>query len=85
MFELTEIPKIKVKIYGKEYDLKKPSVRQIQQVTSRLELIKGDGAKTTDEMISFVSGLGIGADILEEMPAEHFNLLVEHVCGVKKN
>lgn len=80
MFELNELPKQKVKIYGKEYDVTKPTVRQLKIVQTKLT-----GEASSEEMIKFISDLGVPLDIVESLPAEHFKLLVEHLVGVGKN
>lgn len=85
MFELTELPKQKVRIYGKEFEISKPTVKQIKALTKEFDAKSQDAAKSTDQLIVFLSGLGLPADLMEEMPAEHFNALVEYVIGVKKN
>lgn len=85
MFEIKEAPKTKIKIYGQEYELKKPSVRQIKSISSKIDGLKNNSSAATEEMIKFISELGIDADVLEEMPAEHFNTLVEYIVGAKKN
>ncbi len=85
MFEIKEPSTTKVKIYGKEYDLKKPSVRQIKLISAQVESMKNNSLGATEAMIKFVADLGIEAEVLEEMSAEHFNTLVEHIVGAKKN
>ena len=54
MFELNELPKQKVKIYGKEYDVTKPTVRQLKIVQTKLT-----GEASSEEMIKFISDLGV--------------------------
>lgn len=85
MFELNELPKQKVKIYGKEYEITKPTVRQLKTVQKKIEDNKGNLTEGSDEMIKFIAQLGIPEDVVEGLPAEHFNLLVEHLVGAKKN
>lgn len=87
MFELNELPKQKIKIYGKEFEITKPTVKQLKTLSQKIDGMKtGEAAaQATDEMIQFVSQLGIPGDILEELPGEHFNALVEFIVGSKKN
>lgn len=85
MFELVELPKQKIKIYGKEFEISKPTVKQIKAITKTFDAKSDDVARSTDQLITFLSGLGLPSDLMEDMPAEHFNALVEYVLGVKKN
>lgn len=79
MFEVQESVGEKIKIYGKEFELKKPTVRELKAITRKLESASAvDSAEST---LEFISSLGIPQDFLENMATEHFNLLVKHVLG----
>jgi hypothetical protein len=83
MFEIKEKSKLKVSIYGREFELAKPTYGQSQNLQVRL---KDEGQeKSMQIMKEFVIGLGLPEDCINEMELDHFLQLIEHISGVKKN
>lgn len=85
MIEINEKSKVKVKIYGREYDVEAPTVKQVIEINKAMKGHKDDDIAVTDLMIDFVSKLGIPKEMLESLEIHHFNKLVEGLVGSKKN
>lgn len=85
MFEIQERKKVKIKIYGKEYEILKPTVGEVRTLQKELRGIKGDEDKTFDYMIEWISKLGLPKEALENLELEQFNDLVTYLSGSKKN
>ena len=68
---------MKVKIYGKEFDVKLPTVKEASRVYKD---VKG---KTEEEglesLILYISSLGIDRETLENMEHDHFLSLVNFI------
>lgn len=88
MFEVKRSEGLKVKIYDTVYDLKKPTVKMIKDYSIDLESAsvgeKFERAKT------LLEGMGLGADITDEMEFDHLQGLVEYLTkamtdSAKKN
>lgn len=83
MFEIKEKSKVKVKIYGHEYELTKPTYGQSQRLQ---ESLKDQGSeKSMVIMREFVQGLGLPSECIDDMELDHFLELIEFISGVKKN
>lgn len=73
----------KIVIYGKEYKVQRPTVRQVRS-------LQVSTANKTDEerfvdLQKWVAGLGVPIEVLEDMEMEHFTELVAFLSGSKKN
>lgn len=79
--EIKERTKVTAKIYGREYMLTKPTVGQIE---SMQEKIAADKTKSMAVMKEFAQNLGLPADIANGMEVEHFQTVIEELCGTKK-
>ena len=83
MFEIKEKSKLKVSIYGSEYEISKPTYGQSQHLQGRL---KDEGQeKSMVIMKEFVMSLGLPEECIDGMELDHFLQLIEHISGVKKN
>ncbi len=83
MFEIKEKSKVKVNIYGHEYELTKPTYGQSQRLQARL---KDEGQeKSFDIMKEFIISLGLPEACIDNLELDHFFQLVDHISGVKKN
>lgn len=82
MFEIKEKTKLKLSIYGQEYEISKPTYGQTSLLQEKL---KGDGEKNSmSVMKEFVSELGLPTEVIDAMELDHFLALVEHISGSKK-
>lgn len=83
MFEIKEKSKLKVNIYGQEFEISKPTYGQSSNLQVRL---KDEGAeKSMQIMKEFVMALGLPENVIDGMELDHFLQLIEHISGVKKN
>lgn len=73
----------KVGIYGKEYDLRKPTVKEAEQMR---KAVKAAGDEPQLEIFSkFLAHLGLPQDVVESMEMDHFVKLTEFLLAGKKN
>lgn len=79
--EFKERSKVKVNIYGKPFDLTKPTVGQVEAVQSE---ITKDGVNHIKVMSDFAQSLGLPSDVIAGMETEHFLELMERLTGQKK-
>lgn len=84
MFEIGAKTKVKVRIYGAEYDLSKPTVKDIETFQDSMEVANSESAKFKLTK-TFVVGLGLPLAIADSMEMEHFTQLLSHLSGSKKN
>lgn len=80
---ILEKSKIKLSIYGSEYEISKPTYGQTQNLQERL---KTEGEKESMKIMrDFVISLGLPEDVLNNLELDHFLALIEHISGAKKN
>lgn len=83
-FEIKQKTKIKVSIYGSEYDLVKPTVSQAKEMSKFAD--EKDQSKAIEATIDFMELMGLPKEVSSTMEIEHFTQLVEFIVGkVKKN
>jgi hypothetical protein len=70
-----------IDIYGKQIEIKKPTVKQLAYYS---EKSKETGFDQVKESIILLKDLGIPEDVVEELDAEGYAALIEHVFAVKK-
>lgn len=75
----------KVNIYGKEYSLTKPTVRQTEKLQEDIKNSKEDESASFKLMKKWVEDLGLPGEVIMDMELDHFVKLVEHLSGSKKN
>jgi len=63
---------LKVKYDGKEYDVRKPSSRQISDFAN-------NSKKDVEALVEFLAQLGFPADVAWDIEAENLRLLVEQL------
>lgn len=83
MFEIKAKEVIKASIYGEIYELKKPTYGMVEKLNAEMS-----GKELQDQMRlmrGFVAELGLPDEVIEGMELEHFNALVGHITGAKKN
>lgn len=66
----------KVTLGDKSYSFKKPTARQVSEFQVRLSKQK-DEAKTLDELIEFLSSLGLPKQFLESLDIDQLTQLTE--------
>jgi len=82
VFEIKEKSKLKVSLYGEEFEISKPTYGQ---TLSLQEKLKGDGEKESMKIMKeFVMALGLPEKSVDDLILEDFLSLIEHVSG-KKN
>jgi len=80
-FELKRT-KMSITVYGQKFEVKKPTVREIENFQSQLSSEETNDMET---MTSFLVSLGFNADIIKDMEMDHFMDLLSYLTGVKKN
>lgn len=82
-FEIKEKSKVKVKIYGQEYALTKPTLGQIELMQDEME--SQDAKKSITMLKNFLDSLGFPKADLAKLEVQHITKLVEFLCDSKKN
>lgn len=83
MLEIQARTKIPAKIYGKEFQLTRPTVKEIELLQEETEKTLSDKDKTK-VLCKWISNLGLPLDVIEEMELGHLLEVVEFVTGTKK-
>lgn len=82
MFEIKEKTKLKLSIYGVEYEISKPTYGQTAELQDKL---KNEGEKSSMLIMKqFVVDLGLPEKSVDDLELDHFLALVEHISGTKK-
>lgn len=80
-FEIKQKTKVKVKIYGKEFELSKPTVSQIES----LQMYSGMEGSTQSEIFEKICGfldiLGLPKDFTKDMEIDHMMELINYLSG----
>lgn len=72
----------KFKVYGKEYELASPTVRQVHQFNKKA---KEEGVDDVELSIAFINELGLPEDEAWEMETAHLKEIIDTVIGQKKS
>lgn len=83
MFEIKEPEKVKAKIYGQEIELTKPTVEMIENM--ELETDKMTNKEKLAWAKQWAVSMGLPIDLANKLQIDHFNMLLEHLTGTKKN
>lgn len=81
--QLVKTKKVTVDIYGKSFELSKPTVAQANMMRKKMKGL--EEGQDIDLMIDFMSMLGMPKEIIDSLEVEHFQTLVEFVLNVKKS
>lgn len=81
-FSIEKSPKIKVRIYGQDYDLTKPTHKVATAMAKKLK--DKDGANTYDVISDYLVGLGLPVKVIDEMESEHVLDLCDFLSPKKK-
>jgi hypothetical protein len=82
MIEIKERSKITVKIYGSEYEMRMPTLNELSGMQEKL---RGDEARSLKIFAEFLESQGLPKKVVDDLQVEHATLIVEHLCGSKKN
>lgn len=74
-----------IRIFGQDIDLNKPSMKQIFDNESKVKDAGDDPKAIARIMFQFVVDMGMPKEIAEKMSVDHFEKLMEHMRGAKKN
>jgi hypothetical protein len=83
MFKV-ERSKVAISLYGKEYEILKPTYGQSLALQDRLKLDENKD-KGMQIMKEFVISLGLPEEALLDIELDHFVQLIEYISGIKKN
>lgn len=83
MLELKKSEKIKIKIYGEELEVSKPTFGQVVKMQKDMK------EKGTEENFSIMKdlliALGVNESVVNELEIEHINDLIIYLTSSKKN
>lgn len=71
----------KFKYDGNEYELKAPTIRQVEKMQREAKGLKEENA--IESTLNFLNDLGLPKKIAYDMEAEHLEIIVNEVSGVK--
>lgn len=75
----------KVKLYGKSYDMRKPTTREIVNFQKSIEHLKeNDLEERIERLTEFFVSLGLSKDCVYEMEPDHMSDLLEKVSSSNK-
>jgi len=75
--------KLKLKVYGEEYELLFPTVKQSQDFAKEVKEVEGDDDKSS-KMFDFLEKLGLPKNVTEEMEVQHLEMVLEKLMPSKK-
>lgn len=83
MLEIKEIEKLKLKLYGQEVELVKPTRKMA--IAMQEKLASDEGKEKSLEVIGeLLIACGMPKDLCDDIQLEHMNVIVEHLMGAKK-
>ena len=71
------------KIDGETYDVRKPSVREIKELSAKQK--DSNGVEDVDESIKFLAKLGLPEEVANSLEAHMIEQVIEDISGAKKN
>jgi len=80
-FEIKQKTKVSVKIYGKEFELTKPTVGQVEELQKYSIVDESDQKSQFDSICGFLSVLGLPLEFSKEMEIGHLTDLVTYLSG----
>lgn len=81
MFELNE-EKLKIKIMGKEHELRAPSAREHQAWSKKFSSPEGDPVELFE---AFFESIGLPVEASAKLTLKQLGELFQHVTGLKKS
>lgn len=84
MLEIKEPAKLRLKLFGKEFQLVKPTRKQANAISEKLKTDEGK-ERALDVVSDFLVEAGLPQDVADGLQIEHMQLIFEHLVGAKKN
>lgn len=79
MFEVKRSDSLKVRIYGEEYTLKKPTVKAIELYA--IDIDKAGTAEKFARAKTLLTGMGLKSEIVDDLEFDHLQELIEFLTG----
>jgi len=73
---------LRVNVYGSDYNLKFPTVKQSQDYASKVKDM--NESEATEALLDFIDGLGLPKDVSSDMESEHLTTLIQALVPNKK-
>jgi hypothetical protein len=83
MLEIKKHSKLKVKIFDTEYEVNKPTIRQVEKF--QIELKDSEKSGSIKPMVDYFSELGLPSSVVYEIDLDGLQALAEYLNGSKKN
>lgn len=80
-FSVDRKPKAKIKIYGREFEVSRPTVNQVKEYRDK---VKSGSFDEIEDSKTFLSKLGIDIEVLGEMEAQDYSDLIDYLINPKK-
>jgi len=81
VFEIKQKTKVKVKIYDSEFELRKPTVGQVESLQKLSGIEKKTEQEQFEAIVSFLEVLGLPSDFSKDMEIDHLIKLINHLSG----
>jgi len=73
---------LKVNVYGEDYEITFPTVKQSQDYAKSVKDI--DDSEATGKLLGFLDGLGLPKKVSEDMESEHLTQIVSALVPSQK-
>lgn len=83
MLEIKEQEKLKLKLYGNEFELIKPTRKVAVEMQEKLSTDEGK-AKSIDIIGDLLVACGLPKEVCDDLQLDHMQLILEHLMGAKK-
>jgi hypothetical protein len=84
MLEIKGPTKVLMKIMGVDYDVRKPTIGEVEENAEQAKINDGDPSATVKQVISFIGKLGIPENVLRSLELDQLNEIMEYLNGSKK-
>lgn len=79
--EIKQKTKVKISIYGESFELRKPTVEQVEELEKFSTSEKDDKAKKFDSICGYLDMLGLPKDFSKKMEIDHLVQVIKYVSG----
>lgn len=80
-FEIKQKTKVKVSLYGQDFELHKPTVRQVEELQKFSNVENKTQSEQFEAICNFLDVLGLPKDFSMEMEIDHLIKLINHLTG----
>lgn len=80
-FEIKQKTKVKVTIYGQVFELKKPTVAQVEELQGIADLEKKSAKEQFSIICDMLEVLGMPKDFTSDMEIDHLIDLIKYLSG----